>query len=325
MYYIKKYGLDIAMYLGIILLIIATLICYILPTLEGCKYILSINTWSVLLVAVNYAESIDNIIITLICIFYVVFWLIFKRLHSNLAMNFIILIALMIMIGRLTDRIASLNLNRILSHVNNDGRNDELIKYIFQFILIHFKIELLCIVPFVATLVYMNNKVRFIEKQRKNIYDLIVTIYVAYLIICMLYSSVEYIISWGSIKAEIKYIMITFYIVQVISELLIFGGLFLVLYLNNKRSFWVPYLWVGVGFSTTQFVGAGLLDITNNQIYTNSIDINKIINEISCGASSLENYQIKLLFNYPLTWLILIIFVLIVFIRFRKIDSFSEL
>lgn len=115
--------------------------------------------------------------------------------------------------------------------------------------------------------------------------------------------------------------MITLYIIQVISKLLILGGLFLVLYLNNKRSFWVPYLWVGVGFSTSQFIGVGLLDITNNQIYTNSIDINKIINEIQIGSSSLENYQIKLLFNYPLTWLILIIFVLI--ISLIKIDLLS--
>lgn len=114
-------------------------------------------------------------------------------------MNFIMLIALMILIGHVTDGIDSQNFSRIEYHFkvheNNDGSIYELIKNIFLVILIHFIIELLCMAPFVATLVYMNNKVRFIAKQRKNIYDLIVTIYVAYLIICMLYSSVEYIIS----------------------------------------------------------------------------------------------------------------------------------
>lgn len=261
-------------------------------------------------------DIIDNLIILFASILYAIIWLIFKKLHKYLIMNFLMIISLISLFVFFHNFLYPFIQARIIGNVL-----DELNKYSIRSLLLYLFLIVLAIIPLFITITYVSGKTKTIDYNKINVLDLIVILISLILVSISIKSYVIVILNYQKYPSPITNIEIFTYIIGAVVSHLPYILLTIYLVLKKKRIFWISYLYVGTVCITSDFLKRYLIDASNNVIY----DINKIVNDISSNPDILSDYDFVLEFYPPYKWLILIFFVLILIIKFKKIKCVENI
>ena len=316
MNYIKNNRITILMYIIVSVYILLGLILGI-SLLNKWIYINNypVNTISDF-VNKQLLDIIDNLIILFASILYAIIWLIFKKLHKYLIMNFLMMISLISLFLFFHNFLYP----NIQARIINNGL-DELNKYSIRSLLLYLFLIVLAIMPLFITITYVSEKTKTIGYNKINVFDLIVILISLILVSISIKDYAIGILNYQKYPSPVNNILIFTHIIGAVVSYLSYILLTMYLVLKKKRIFWISYLYVGTVCITSDFLKSYLIDASNNVIY----DINKILNDISSNPDILSDYDFVLKFYPPYKWLILIFFVLILIIKFKKIKCVENI